>query len=387
MLFSLITIKAQSINGEFVEFNFSKSPEVDIPLEQRLYQVKVESPFTLTAEDVIANAQAEHQAKLDNFSNVEAESKAEYQKKLDEYDEKVALAKEKYALESKDFKELSLLERMALTEQGKKPKLVLPTKPEYYPPRKPVYKEPNLNDYLIIDNSILANELVLNGFKRKGNNVDIEVKFSDVSFQDNAGQSFINLPTQVTVHVNEKLDLDEVYFSEFEFVSNYPTNNINKEKEKKKYLYKVIEKLNTLLNEKYGFVTQKKKIYIQVVKNRKNTYDDLEKANIYVTTSLKKLKEDPTSPINAEAMKKMQKGVDIWVNALTKVDYNNKKAVYNEKIATYLYFNLIKLNLALGNKAEAEKYLNELQENQVKMKLSYDEENTLNKLEEEIYAN
>jgi hypothetical protein len=48
---------------------------------------------------------------------------------------------------------------------------------------------------------------------------------------------------------------------------------------------------------------------------------------------------------------------------------------------------LIRLNIALGNYQEAEKYLNELQEHLVDIKLSYDANLELKKLEEKIYNN
>jgi len=50
-----------------------------------------------------------------------------------------------------------------------------------------------------------------------------------------------------------------------------------------------------------------------------------------------------------------------------------------------VYFNLIRLNLALNNKTEAEKVLNEMQENMIYMKLSYDDETALKQIENQIY--
>jgi len=70
---------------------------------------------------------------------------------------------------------------------------------------------------------------------------------------------------------------------------------------------------------------------------------------------------------------------------LTKIDYKDKKSDFNAKIAQMVYFNLMRLSLALNNKADAEKYLNEMQENMIYMKLSYDEENELKQIENQIY--
>ncbi len=128
----------------------------------------------------------------------------------------------------------------------------------------------------------------------------------------------------------------------------------------------------------------KKTVKIQSVKN-KGQYDDLARADIYVTTNLKKL-QPTNNEANALAYANMQKGIDIWVQTLGKVEYKNSKADLNAKIAEFVYFNLIRVNLALGRKTEAEKYLNQFQENQIYMKLNSEDENELNRIEKEIYA-
>jgi len=89
--------------------------------------------------------------------------------------------------------------------------------------------------------------------------------------------------------------------------------------------------------------------------------------------------------MNTTAFANMQKGIDIWTQTLEKIDYKNPKSDFNAKIGEFVYFNLIRLNVALNKKAEAEKYLNQLQENLIYIKLSYDEENELNRIEKEIY--
>ena len=75
---------------------------------------------------------------------------------MKEHDAEVAKAKERYELESAEFKKLTMLERMAMTDQGKSPRLVVPATPSYYKPAPPVYQEPNLNNNLIYDNKLLA---------------------------------------------------------------------------------------------------------------------------------------------------------------------------------------------------------------------------------------
>jgi hypothetical protein len=100
---------------------------------------------------------------------------------------------------------------------------------------------------------------------------------------------------------------------------------------------------------------------------------------------LKKLQ--PSEPErSAAAFTGIQKGVDIWLETLKNVEFKkDSKSTLNAKIGEYIYFNLIRLNLALSRKTEAEKYLNELQENLIGIKLSYDRQNELKFLETEIY--
>lgn len=378
------TLSAQSISSENIEFLILKQPKEVIELANRQLKVTVTSPYNVTAEDVIAKSKADHQNDLSNYSTVLANSEKEFQQKLKDYDAEVVKAKEKFELESAEFKKLSLLERLTMTEQGKNPKLVNPTKPVYYKPQPPVYREPNLNDHIIVNNNVLSSQINVEGFTKEGNYLDVAVDIQPVHFQDNAGQTFANQPTTLVVKLNGVEKINTKFFQEYKFVSSSPTNNINKALEEKNHLNKVVAFLNQYLNDTYGFQSVKRTVKLDQVKN-KGKYDDLEKAHIYVTTNLRKLQ--PSEPErSAAAMMNMQKGIDIWLETLKKVDYSKgSKSDFNAKIGEFIYFNLIRLNLAMNKKAEAEKYLNEFQENLISVKLSYDEENELKRLENEIY--
>ena len=142
--------------------------------------------------------------------------------------------------------------------------------------------------------------------------------------------------------------------------------------------------MNQYLNDNFGYQLLKTSVKLLSVKNKGGKYDDLEKADIYVTTNLRKLNPE-NEAMTASAMTGMQKGIDIWTNTLTKIDYKDKKADLNAKIAQMVYFNFMRLNLALNNKVAAEKYLNDMQENIIYMKLSYDDENELKQIENQIY--
>lgn len=377
------SVNAQSISSELIEFQMLKAPKTPIDAASRQLKVTVTSPYNLKAEDVIAQSKVDFQSALKNYDNVVAESVKEFQTKEKDYDSDVLKAKEKFAMESAEFKKLSMLERLTMTDQGKNPRLVNPSKPVYYKPQPPIYREPNLNDYIIVDNNVLASQVTIDGFTREGSYVTVSLDIQKLNFQDNAGQTYANQPTKLVVKVNGVENINTTFFQEFKFISSSPTNNINKPLEEKNHLNKVMAFINQYLNDNFGYQSVKGTVKIQSVKN-KGKFDDLEKADIYVTTNLRKL--NPQNPqISASAMTNMQKGIAIWKETLTKVVYKDKNADFNAKIAEFVYFNLIRLNIALGDKTEAEKYLNEFQENQIYMKLSYDDENELKRLETGIY--
>ena len=375
----------QSITTENIQFQVVKVPQISIDGELRNYKVTVSSPYNLTAEGVINKSKMDYEDALIDYDNIVIDSEIRYQEKLKEYEVETAKAKEKFEIESVAFKKLSLIERMALIEQKKEPKLIIPTKPIYYKPSPPMYREPNLNDYIIVDNNVLASRIEIFGFKRGNPNLDVNVDIQQINFQDNAGQTYVNQPVKLVVKLNGTETINKTFFQEYEFISSSSSNNIDKIREEKKHLEKIIGFLNQYLNDMYGYLVQEKSIKIQSVKNTKNMYDDLEKAFIYVTTNLKKLQGDVNSKANEAAYVNMQKGIDIWVQTLEKIDYKNDKAEFNAKIGKFIYFNLIKLNVALNKKDEAEKFLNQMQKNLIYIKLSADENKELKQLEQEIY--
>lgn len=383
-LISALSVHAQSINSETVDFRVLKAPQTSINENSRTYNITVNSPYNLTKEDVIKQSKKEHQEAVANFSNTIAESQSNYQQSLKDYNEEIIKAKEKFALESAEFKKLSLLERLTLQEKGLKPQLQLPSKPVYSKPTPPVYRDPNLNDYFIVDNNVLASQIAIDGYKKGNPNVDVYVTMEKVNFQDNAGQTYANQPTKILVKENGTEKINTTISQDFTFVSSQPSDNINKPAEEKKYLGNNIKAINTFLNDNYGYKTLNKQVKLEFVKN-KGEFDDLEKAHIYVTTNLRKLQATSDQTNNNIAFANMKKGTDIWEQALKKVNYKDKKAPYNAKIGKYINFNLIRLNVALENKKEAEKYLNEMQEKLVDLDLSYNEKAELKQLENQIY--
>ncbi|MNQ30818.1 hypothetical protein D3C85_441720 [compost metagenome] len=382
-LISLSSSNAQSISTESIEYQLLKEPKNIIDAGSRQYSVVVTSPYNLTSDQVYAQSKVDFQNELDNFDKKVANSEKEFQQKLADYDADVAKANAKYKLESEEFKKLNMLERLTLTDRGQNPKLVLPNRPIYVAPSKPVYREPNLQDYVIIDNNVLASQINIDGFTKDGNYLTVNLDIKAVNFQDNSGQTYANQPTTLIVKQNGQEKINKTFFQEYKYISSSPTNNINKPREEQQHLKKVIAFINDYLGENFAFKNVKYSVKLQSVKN-KGQYDDLEKAGIYVTTNLKKM--NPANPqINAAALTGMQKGIDIWKETLTKVNFKDTKADFNAKIAKFVYFNLMNLNLALDKKADAEKVLNEMQENLIYMDLSSKEQTELKAIENQIY--
>jgi hypothetical protein len=375
---------AQSTTSEMVLYKVPVVAKYPIEALNRNFKVKVTSPYTLKTDDIVAQSKLDFQAELKNYDKVVADSEVEFKNRLATYDEDVIKAKEKYTLESAEFKKMTLFERLAMTDQGKAPKLVTPTKPEYYKPTKPVYNEPNFNNYIIVDNDVLATQIGITGFSRGGNYVDISVDIKKMNFQDNAGQTFANQPTKLIVKVNGTEKINTMFFQDFKLYSNSPSNNLNKPLSEKNYLNEVIAHVNAYLDENYGIRYSTPSVRIATVKNNKGKYDELEKASVYVATNLRKL--NPESPeMTAAGMAGMQKGIDIWKDTISKIQWKDKKADLNAKIGTYVYLNLIRVNLAVGNKKEAEKTLNEFQENIIYMDLSSEEKSEVQQFESAIY--
>ncbi|BEV04308.1 hypothetical protein [Chryseobacterium gambrini] len=384
VLFSVQSVFGQRIDKETISFQLLKEPVFTTDLANRNYTITVKSPYNITKDDVLRMSKEEHQNQVNNYqTNVET-AKIEHQERLKDYEAEVKKLQEKFKLESAEYNKLSAVEKIAAVNGA--PILRLPSRPVLNIPPMPVYRQPDLKDALIVDNKILASQMDVAGFSKGGNHLDVLVEMERTNFQDNQGKTFANQPVRIVGKQNGVVKLDKTYFSDFAEIASVPTNEINLNVHEKRYLQRTMDRTRNIINDHFGYQTINSSVTLETVKN-KGDYDDLEKAYIYVTTNLKKLQAKSDYAPNKVAMENMQKGIEMWKTALTKVNYNDKKALYNQKIGEYLYFNLIRLNLALGNYTEAEKYLNELQEHLVDIKLSYDANLELKRLEEKIYNN
>ncbi|WP_295231569.1 hypothetical protein [uncultured Chryseobacterium sp.] len=373
---------AQRIDSEQVTFQLLKEPANPVDSQNRNFSVAVNSPYNMTKEDVIKEAKEKFQKQVDNYDQSVQDAKLQHEERLKDYEAEVKKLTEKYKTESEQYNKMKAVEKIAMNAMP--PVLRLPSRPQLNVPQKPVYRDPDLRTAIIVDNKVLASQVNIDGFSRGGNAIDISINMERTNFQDNAGKTFASQPTKLVVKQNGVVKIDKTLFSDFEEVASSPTNEINLSDHERAYLQKVINKINEILADNFGYSKISSTVKLETVKN-KGEYDDLEKASIYVTTNLKKLQARPDYTPNKAALENMDKGVALWKDALKKINYEDKKAAYNAKIAAYLYMNLIRLNLALGKKAEAEKYLNEMQEHLVDMKLSFDQNYELKGLEQKIY--
>lgn len=373
---------AQRIDSEQVTFQLLKEPANPVDSQSRNFSVVVNSPYNMTKEDVIKEAKEKFQKQVDNYDQSVQDAKLQHEERLKDYEAEVKKLTEKYKTESEQYNKMKAVEKIAMNAMP--PVLRLPSRPQLNVPQKPVYRDPDLRTALIVDNKVLASQVNIDGFSRGGNAVDISINMERTNFQDNAGKTFASQPTKLVVKQNGVVKIDKTLFSDFEEVASSPTNEINLSDHERAYLQKVMNKINEILADNFGYSKINSTVKLETVKN-KGEYDDLEKASIYVTTNLKKLQARPDYTPNKAALENMDKGVALWKDALKKINYEDKKAAYNAKIAAYLYMNLIRLNLAMGKKAEAEKYLNEMQEHLVDMKLSFDQNYELKGLEQKIY--
>jgi hypothetical protein len=391
LLFVLLTAcfiynssNAQRILVERISYYDVKTPNNPFDASVKTYNVIIETPYTLTVEDVRAQSLVEFEETKANYAKVLEESKTEYQTQLANYDEEVRLANERYDKEMADFKDLTLIERLALTEQGKKPTLKTPSKPRYVEPLEPRYVEPNLDDHLIFDNDVLADGFELLGFE-KGQDVLFLIKVSKMAFQDNGGQTFYNQPTTLKVMKGAELIDEKTFDEEFKFLTSSSSNTINLDRYEKNNVNKIMSDISNYMNEEFGFIPVSKTIAIEYPKNRKREYDVLENAKIKAISAYRKLKQDTSSETRERALAELEDIKKIWKSELVKVDYKDKKAQMNAEIGRMILFNLLRVDLSLKDKVQAEETLSLIQDKLIDLDLNYDEKREFTALEEQVY--
>ena len=350
----------------------------------KTYKAIVETPYTLTVEELNVQSLAEFEIEKANYVQVLEDSEAEYEERLAGHDDEVKKAEARYDKEMADFKDLSLLERLALTDQGKKPALKVPAKPRYVEPREPVYIQPNLDDHLIFDNQVLADNVELLGYE-KGSDLLIVINITKMAFQDNGGQTFYAQPTNLKVMKGATVIDEKNFDEEFQFLTSSNSNTINLERYEKNNVKKIMKDIGTYINEEFGFIPVSSTITIEFPKNKKREYDILENAKIKAISAYRKMKKDASGDTRQRAIDELIAVRDVWKSELAKIDYKDKKALMNKEVAVMIFYNLMQVDISLKDKVQAEETLALLQERRIDLDLNYDEKNAFTKLEEQVY--
>lgn len=385
-LFLLTSISfAQRAQNETVNYYNVKSPNQPLDPSIKTYKVIVETPYTLTVEELNAQYEADFKIEEDNYANVVTQSEADYNALLANHDDEVAAAEARYDKEMAHFKDLTLLERLSLTEQGKKPKLKTPRKPVYIKPSAPRYVQPNLNDHLIFDNNVLADGVDLYGYEKSGQDILFIINISKMVFQDNAGQTFYNQPTTLKVMQGATVINEANFDTEFQFLTSSSSNTINLERYEKNNVNKIMKNVTKYINEEFGYIPVASKIKIEFPKNKKRDYDALENAKIKAISAYRKLKNNASLATRERAKTELEAVRTVWLSELEKVNYTDKKALMNKEVGRMILFNLMRVDISLKDKAKAEDTLRKMQEKRIDLDLNYDNKNTFTRLEEQVY--
>ncbi len=379
------TIFSQKILSEKIDYFDVRLPNQSLESSISKYTVLVEIPYTLTVEDINAQSLADFETEKSNYVLVLSKSETEYDELLANHEEEVENAEARYDKEMKDFKALSMVERMILTDQGKTPKLRVPSKPTYIKPREPEYRKPNLNDFLLFDKDVLEDGVLLYGYDKGEQELLIVINISKMLFEDNGGQTFYSQPTNMKLMKGSQIIDDHNFDSEFKYLTSSSSNSINLDRYEKENVNKIMKNVTSYLNEEFGYIPLASTIAVEYPKNKKREYDALENAKNKAISAYRKLNKNASSETRERSKKELLESRTIWISELKKVDYSDKKALFNKDVAKAIFFNLIKVDISLKDKNQAEETLKTIQEKRIDLDFNYNEEAMFTRLEEQVY--
>lgn len=381
--FSLSNTYSQRLLSESVSFVKLQEPTIKLNLQQKTFKYKIQVPYTMKMEDLEKVSKEEFQDKLANYDNVVKQSEIDHQQQLKDHEKAIIDEKEKFRLESEQFSKLSLIERLTLTEQGKKPQLRLPSKPIYQKPSKPIYSNPNVSDYLIFDTNVMESKMNLKGYEKGESGIYFEINFSTMQFQDNANQVYGKQPTSLKVKVNNQIVEEKLFANDFTMLTSGSTASIRKNNYENSNVEKILNEIQLYVNDVYGYKSVNYTSKIFFIKN-KGEYDDLEKAKVFAVSGFNKMKASNSPEVKVKAMIDINKAIELWKSKLELINYKDKNAIYNSNVAKAILFNLIGVYVDTDDKKSAEEYFSILQENKVQIKFDYDEESYYKILESSI---
>ena len=389
-----ININAQRVIEEEVTFSYNRLPLQ--PLEGVTgYTFTVDTPYPENNDDIITFAKEKHQRDVENFDQTIADAEADHQEALAQYDNDIEIARENFKLESEEFKSLSLVERLALSDQ--KPKLKLPRKPVYRKPSEPRYQEPNLSNSIVFNPQVLADTyLKLEGYEKSDAEDDVlvgkivffdfeylepEAKVEEKSYYDTKTKSTrkkteryyitsFKRPTQMTLTYNGEVVYDDFLEGTGDFVEKRTNSRPAMINLEKKSIEENILEANNFINSNYGVTPINTTVEVRSVKNKDGEYDDLEEAKDFAVSGYQNFDA-------AGSNDDLEEAISIWETALEESNLEDRKARIDKKVTEAILFNLVEATLYTQSLDQTKMYLKKLGN----MKLSYSEKQTFEGLE------
>jgi hypothetical protein len=398
---------AQNIKDETIEYRYIKLPLNPLPSAIKNYQSSIFAPY----EEDNKKKKAEYDVKQKAAELV-------FQKEKEAYPAKVKAAEDKYNAELAEWKKKSfgekVVEKQILGENNK---------PVLYTPSQPYMQNVPLPDLRTsYDCPVVANTyIILDGYSNKNESpvkIDVTIYGYDyteprqLSEQKNVasyanGQTSSSLVNyyhnefsyrhtmSVKVTMPDGKELFNLTPQELNTYKIYKTPEsvtpapLNPQMLVKSYEERVLQDnltlINNLVNDKIGYKRVLRKIELNYVKSKDETYKDLLIAFNDASSGLKVLIDDETL-----AKTKLQSAISTWNTALLESDPKNKKARIDKDVTIAIYFNLLECYFATNNTAEADKImaiLNSMDISSSKRKLKDDYENLFNDLKKRALNN
>ena len=398
---------AQNIKDETIEYRYIKLPLNPLPSSVKNYQSSIFAPY----EEDNKKKKAEYDVKQKAAELV-------FQKEKEAYPAKVKAAEDKYNAELAAWKKKSLGEKVV-----EKQILGENNKPVLYTPSQPYLQNVQLPDLRTsYDYPVVANTyIILDGYTNKNENpikIDVTIYGYDyteprqLSEQKNVtsyanGQTSSNLVNyyhnefsyrhtmSVRVTMPDGKELFNLTPQELNTYKIYKTPEsvtpapLNPQMLVKSYEERVLQDnltlINNLVNDKIGYKRVLRKIELNYVKSKDETYKDLLIAFNDASSGLKILIDD-----EAQAKTKLQSAINAWNTALLESDPKNKKARIDKDVTIAIYFNLLECYFATNNTPEADKIMaliNSMDITSSKRKLKDDYESLFNDLKKRTLIN
>lgn len=396
VLFTL-NISAQSIKQEKGTYKDIRLPLNPVDPSIKNYFFKVSTPYPTSTNNLEEAAKAKYEEDKANYPVLVEESKALHQQELDTYDDRVKEARENFKLESEEFKKLSLVERLAMSDQ--KPKLKLPSQPVYRKPPEPKYYEPNFSNVITFDPVVLADsKLKISGFEKGETNaiygtivfydfesLDPVQKVKETSYYDTKSKQTLKKnvysfdtkykrPTNFTLKIGDNIISDGIYGGTGDFTVTNTPNRPNMKNLERESITNTLSEINAYLNSEYGFPEVNYSYNIKYVKNKKGEYDDLEEALEYAKSGYVNF-----IPGKGSENEDLQEAISIWEEAIKESNPEDRKARIDKKVSIAIYQNLISAYIATKSFPDAKNSIDAVK----KIKLNYTAKERIAVLERE----